>query len=191
MAYYLNNQQLPDGQPFKIGDLIYPWSYLEILSTTQLSSMGITQIAAGSAFDAKYYWDIDIPKDLEDVEQVDSRDGTELYEQVWDETVDNGEGNAPGAMVNTENRLVKKGLKASCTEEVKSKAGDILAKTDWYLYRLAEREVEVPENIATYRAAIIAESDRLETAIAAVTDVEELIAVMATQDWDNSLNPTV
>jgi hypothetical protein len=191
MAYYLNNQQLPDGQPFTIGEFTYPWSYLEILSTAQLSSMGITQIAPVSGFDSKYYWDVDLPKHLDDREEVDSKTEEPLYVQVWDPTFDNGEGSQPGAMVDTEERLVSKGLKTICTSEIKSKAGAILAKTDWYLYRLAEREVEVPENIATHRAAIIAESDRLETAIAAVTDVEELIAVMATQDWDNSLNPTV
>jgi hypothetical protein len=191
MAYYLNNQQLPDGQPFTIGDLTYPWSYLEILSTTQLSSMGITQIAPAAGFDSKYYWDVDLPKNLEDREEVDSETDEPLYVKVWDPEFDNGEDSQPGAMVDTTERLVSLGLKTTCTAEIKSKAGSILAKTDWYLYRLAEREVEVPENIATHRAAIIAESDRLETAIAAVTDVEELIAVMNSQDWDDSLNPTV
>ena len=190
MAYYLNNQQLPDGQPFKIGDLIYPWSYLEILSTAQLSSMGITQINA-SSFDSKYYWGIDSPRHLEDREEVDFKTDEPLYVQVWDPAVDNGEGVFPGAMVDTEERLVSYGLKTTCKAEIKSKAGAILAKTDWYLYRLAEREVEVPANIATHRAAIIAESDRLELAIVAATNVEELIAVMNSQNWDDSLNPTV
>jgi hypothetical protein len=190
MAYYLNNQQLPDGQPFKIGDLIYPWSYLEILSTAQLSSMGITQINA-SSFDSKYYWGIDSPRHLEDREEVDFKTAEPLYVQVWDPAVDNGEGVFPGAMVDTEERLVSYGLKTTCKAEIKSKAGAILAKTDWYLYRLAEREVEVPANIATHRAAIIAESDRLELAIVAATNVEELIAVMNSQNWDDSLNPTV
>jgi hypothetical protein len=190
MAYYLNNQQLPDGQPFKIGDLIYPWSYLEILSTAQLSSMGITQIAEGTGFDPKYYWGINSPKHLDDREESD-KDDNPIYVQVWDPTFDNGEDRIPGAMVDTTERLVSLGLKTICTAEIKQTAGSILAKTDWYLYRLAEREVEVPADIATHRAAIIAESDRLETAIAAVTDVEELIAVMNSQDWDDSLNPTV
>lgn len=189
MEYYLNGTKLEQGQPFKVGDLIYPWSYLEILSISQLASMGITQIKPASTFNEKYYWDVDLPKQLEDTESVDL-DGNPMYVQVWNPTFDNGPDRQPGAMVDTEERLIQKGLKTTCTAEVKRTAGSILAKTDWYLYRLAERDVEVPANVVTHRAAIIAESDRLETAIAAVTDVEELIAVMNSQNWDDSLNPT-
>ena len=190
MAYYLNGQQLTDGQPFTIGDLTYPWSYLEILSTSQLASMGITQIAPASTFDPKYYWDVDLPKLLEDREEVD-KDGNPLYVQIWDpEAVVEG-ADRLGAMVDTEERLVTKGLKSICTTDVKVKANSILSATDWYLYRFAERAVAVPEDVATHRAAIIAEADRLETAIAAVTDVDELKSVMDSQDWDDSLNPVV
>jgi hypothetical protein len=188
MEYYLNGTKLQEGQPFTIGDLIYPWSYLEILSTSQLASMGITSIAPASTFDSKYYWDINLPKHLEDREESD-KDGNPVYVQVWDPT--NTSNGQPGSMVDTEERVISKGLKTICTAEIKTTAGSILSKTDWYLYRLAEREVEVPANVATHRAAIIAEADRLETAIAAVTDVEELISVMQSQDWDDSLNPTV
>lgn len=191
MEYYLNGNKLQNEQPFTVGEFTYPWSFLEISSRDKLTSMGITQMRPASTFDSKYYWDADLPKHLEDREEVDSETEEPLYVQVWDPTFDNGEDRESGAMVDTTERLVSKGLKTNCTTEVKSKANSILSKTDWYLYRFAERAVAVPENIATHRAAIIAESDRLETAIAAVTDIEELIAVMNTQDWDDSLNPTV
>lgn len=190
MDYYLNEIKLEQGKPFKVGDLIYPWSYLEILSTSQLASMGITQIKKTSTYDPKYYWDDELPKHLEDREEVDIQ-GNPLYEKVWDPTFDNGGNSLPGAMVDTEERLISKGLKTNCIAEVKQIAGSILAKTDWYLYRLAERDIEVPSNVAAHRAAIIAESDRLETAILAVTDVGELIAVMNSQSWDNTLSPAV
>lgn len=190
MEYYLNSTKLQSNQPFTIGDLTYPWSYLEILSTAQLASMGITQLAPAATFDAKYYWDNNLPKHLEDREEV-NEDGEPLYVQVYDPEFDNGEDRIPGAMVDTTQRLVSLGLKTTCTTEVKSKANSILSKTDWYLYRFAERAVAVPENVAAHRGAVIAESNRLEIALAAVTDVVELIAVMNSQDWDNSLNPSV
>lgn len=190
MEYYLNGTKLQNGRPFTVGDLTYPWSYLEILSTAQLASMGITQLAPAATFDAKYYWDNNLPKHLDDREESDL-DGNLLYVQVYDPTFDNGEDRIPGAMVDTEKRLVSSGLKTTCTAEVNAKANSILSKTDWYLYRLAERAVAVPQTVVTHRAAVIAESDRLETALAAVTDVVELIAVMNSQDWDDSLNPSV
>lgn len=190
MEYYLNGTKLQEGQPFMIGDLTYPWSYLEILSASQLASMGITQIRPASTFDSKYYWSENNPKHLDDREESDI-DGNPLYVKVWDPTFDNGPDREPGAMVDSNERLVSKGLKTTCTAEIKATAGSILAKTDWYLYRFAERAIEVPVEVATHRAAIIAEADRLENLISAVTSVEELIAVMSTQNWDDSLNPSV
>lgn len=187
MAYYLNGQKLTDGQPFAIGDFVYPWSYLEILSITQLASMGITQIAPASTFNSKYYFDAETPKNLDDVEEVYAETGEPMYVKVWDPTFDNGEGKQPGAMVDTEERVVTKGLKSNCKAEIKSTANEILLKTDWYVYRKAERSIDVPTDVATHRAAIVAEADRLETAITAVTTVEELISVMSNQNWDDSL----
>jgi hypothetical protein len=190
MDYYLNGTKLQNDQPFTVGDLTYPWSYLEILSTTQLASMGITQIAPVSTFDTKYYWDVDLPKHLEDREEI-GEDGEPLFVKVFDAEFDNGEDRLPGAMVDSTERLVSLGLKTTCTAEVKTKANSILSKTDWYLYRLAEREIEVPADVASHRAAVIAEAERLEAAISTVEDVEELISVMNSQDWDDSLNPSV
>jgi hypothetical protein len=41
----------------------------------------------------------------------------------------------------------------------------------------AERNVDIPSSVATYRASIVAKADELETAISAVTSVEQLIAL--------------
>jgi hypothetical protein len=43
--------------------------------------------------------------------------------------------------------------------------------------RKAERSVDIPTSVATYRASVVAKSEALETAIAAVTSVEQLIAL--------------
>ena len=58
-----------------------------------------------------------------------------------------------------------------------------MAQTDWYVYRKFERMVDIPETVATARAAIVAECTRLETAITAAADVEALIAVVQAQNW--------
>jgi hypothetical protein len=67
--------------------------------------------------------------------------------------------------------------------QVKDTAGKLLAQTDWYVTRKVERNVDIPTDVASKRAAIVAESERLETAIAGVTNVEQLIEVMNSQDW--------
>jgi hypothetical protein len=68
--------------------------------------------------------------------------------------------------------------------EVKHTAGTILNQTDWYVTRKMEREVAIPADVVAQRAHVVAESERLEVAIAACADVEALIEVMNNQNWD-------
>ena len=86
-------------------------------------------------------------------------------------------------MVDSEERLVTKGLKSQWTAQVKTTAGSLLAATDWMVIRKAERDVAIPAETQTYRAAVVAECDRLETAIAGAADVPALIAVVNAQNW--------
>ena len=69
------------------------------------------------------------------------------------------------------------GLKSQFIAQVKTTAGSILAQTDWMVIRKAEHNVDIPSAVATYRASVVAKADELETAISAVTTVEQLIAL--------------
>jgi hypothetical protein len=91
--------------------------------------------------------------------------------------------NGQPAMVDSTERLVTKGLKSQWTSQVKQTAGSMLAQTDWMVVRKAERNVDIPATVVAKRAAIVAECDRLETAIAACTTVEALIVVVGNQGW--------
>jgi len=66
------------------------------------------------------------------------------------------------------------GLKSQFIAQVKTTAGSILAQTDWMVIRKAERNVDIPSSVATYRASVVAKADEFETAISAVTTVAEL-----------------
>ena len=77
------------------------------------------------------------------------------------------------------------GLKSQYINQFKGVANSLLSATDWTLVRKIERNIDVPASIATYRAAVVAEANRLETAIAAATTVEELIAAV-----DSALFPS-
>jgi len=77
-------------------------------------------------------------------------------------------------------------LKTMFVAQVKATAGSMLATTDWYVIRKAERDVAIPTEVATLRASIVAESDRLEAAIVASQNVVELIAVMNAQGWSQA-----
>jgi hypothetical protein len=69
------------------------------------------------------------------------------------------------------------GLKSNFISQVKATAGTILAQTDWMVIRKAERNVDIPSSVATYRASVVAKANELETAISAVTTVEQLASL--------------
>jgi hypothetical protein len=126
--------------------------------------------------DDRYYWVTanengsfsKMPKALEDREEVDEN-GNPLYVRVYDE--------ATKSMVDSTKRLVTKGLKSNHIAQVKQTANSILAQTDWMVIRKAERNIDIPADTVAYRAAVVAKASELETAISAVTSVEELIAL--------------
>jgi len=101
-----------------------------------------------------------------------------LYVQV----LDNTDPDNP-VMVDSDERLVTKGLKSTMIAQVKHTAGTLLAQTDWYVTRLNEKSTAIPADVTTNRDAIRTECDRLETAIAGAADVEALITVMNSQNW--------
>ena len=74
-------------------------------------------------------------------------------------------------------------LKSERTARVKEQANEQLALTDWMVIRKAERETPIPSATVTYRAAVIIECTRLETAITGAADVNALQAVMQAQNW--------
>jgi len=126
--------------------------------------------------DDRYYWVTQnpdgsytgVPKELEDREEVD-QDGNPMYVKVYDE--------ATQSMVDSNKRLVTKGLKSNHIAQVKHNTNITLAQTDWYVIRKAERNVDIPADVATYRAAVIAWATATEASITAVTTVEELKAI--------------
>ena len=127
--------------------------------------------------DDQYYWVTQnengsytgVPKALEDKEESDEN-GNPLYVQIWDATANDGK----GAMVNTTERLITKGLKSQWIAKVKHNTNMTLASTDWYVIRKAERSIDIPADVATYRANVIAWATATEASITAVTTVEQL-----------------
>jgi hypothetical protein len=128
--------------------------------------------------DDRYYWVTQnedgsytgVPKALEDREESDEN-GNPMYVKVL------GEVDGKPAMVDSTERLITKGLKSNHIAQVKHNTNMTLAQTDWYVIRKAERNIAIPADVATYRAAVIAWATATEASITAVTTVEELKAI--------------
>jgi len=74
-------------------------------------------------------------------------------------------------------------LKTTFKAQVKDTANKLLAQTDWYVIRKAERNVDIPTDIADKRNAIVTEANRLDSEIDLVDSVEGLIAILNNQAW--------
>ncbi len=179
MAFQINGKHLPEGTSFyDANGNQYGSGWLNQATEEQKLAIGITWVADPIPFDTRFYWDYDLPKALEDKAEV-KEDGTPLYKQVYDKTANGG----LGAMVDTTEQVITKGLKSQFIAQVKDTAGKLLAQTDWYVIRKAERNVDIPAEVALKRTQIVTEADRLETDIQASTTVEGLIEVLNAQNW--------
>ena len=108
-------------------------------------------------FDSRYYWSADVPKSLDDVNEVD-----ENGDPVLDD-----EGN----------QVVTLGLKSQAIARAKQQAGGELAATDWIIIRAAEGRKPASQSVINERNAIRDASDAKEAAILACTTLEEFIAL--------------
>ena len=148
MPFKLGIKTIQLDTPFTHNDIQYPANWIRLASEADKAAIGMTWEDDPVRADDRFYWngDINNPKALEDVT----------------ETVEGKE-------------YTTKGLKSNFISQVKTTAGSILSQTDWMVIRKAERNVDIPTSIITYRSSVVAKVDELETAIQAVTTVEELI----------------
>ena len=112
------------------------------------------------------------PRIFNDREESD-KDGN----PVWVKVLDNTDPENP-QMVDSSVRLVTKGLKTNWTANFKKTVHDLLKPTDAKVM-----DETITEEETTYRTAVVAEGDRLDTALAACTGLDGLINIVNSQNW--------
>jgi hypothetical protein len=122
---------------------------------------------------------VNTPRILEDRLEV-NQDNTPMYVKIWDATANGGQ----GAMVDTTEQMVTKGLKSQYKTQFKQTANSMLAQTDWMVIRKVERNVAIPADVATKRAAILTECDRLIAAVTAASDMTAFITAVNSANWN-------
>ena len=157
--FKLNNQPIGLDQPFTTEDgTQYPANWIRLASPEERAEIGITEVAEPEIYDDRFYWSPSNPKQLDD-EIIIPEDGQDFQSYV------------------------QKGLKSQWSAQIKDTTNKLLAESDWMIVRKYERKVAIPEATVTYRAAVLAECDRLLAAIAGAADVDALAAVLANQGW--------
>jgi hypothetical protein len=161
--FLLNGKPLAVDTPFQIDGTSYPANWLRLTSIEEKNAVGITEVPDDVIdYDSRFYWGVDNPKQLNDL-TVTPEQG-EPYTQH--------------------------GLKHQWIAQVKDTANKLLAQSDWMVIRKIERSIDLPASTVTYRAAVVTETNRLETDITACADVPALIAVVSAQAWPEVNNGT-
>jgi len=149
-AVVKNNQvvyTLQPGQQLFVDGVDYGFNWLIALDSTRLAQLGVQEVVNTPMPDQRYYW---VSSTVEVVDDV----------ATW-------------VHATTPKDLAE--LKQQAITSVKASANQQLQQTDWTVIRKAERNVDIPSDIASNRQAIVASCNAKELAITASTTVEELI----------------
>jgi len=147
----------------KVGDLTTLFPDTSSPNASFAQEQGALEVVEGEQKDQRFYW------------------VTFSHYEVNDSVVTRTYTNTPKALddVTNEDASVTKGLKSQWIAQNKANANLLLASTDWMVIRKAERDVAIPSDVVTARAAIIVNCTAKEVAIAACTTIEDFINVVA------------
>ena len=84
----LDGKQLRPGRPFTHNGIQYPANWLRLTSWAEKEAIGITEVPDPAPVDTRFYWDTDIPKQLEDTTDVVSGITTTGLKTQWKEQQD-------------------------------------------------------------------------------------------------------
>ncbi len=159
---------LTDGNVTKVGELATLFPDTSNPNHAFAVEQGALEVVEGEQKDQRFYWV------TFDSYQVSNGVVTRTYvntPKALEDVTETPEG--------TSEPVTTKGLKSQFISQAKAAANSQLASTDWCVTRKFERNIDVPADIATARAAIISDCTAKEAAIAACTTMEQLIAVVA------------
>ena len=165
---------LTDGNVTKVGELANLFPDTSNPNHAFAIEQGALEVVEGEQKDQRFYWV------TFDSYQVNGNVVTRQYTntpKALEDVTETPEGQTEP--------VTTKGLKSQWIAQVKASANSLLASTDWMVIRKAERDVAIPSDVVTARAAIIADCTAKETAIAACTTIDALIAVVAPVNVQN------
>ena len=172
MAWLYNGRTLKVGKSWTDDNgYKHPYNWATAWSDEDKTQWGVTwQDDPDTSYDNRFYWAKDVERSLDDINVVDE-DGNAVIDPI------------------TGVQMVQLGLKSQWIAQTKSTANSLLAKSDWYVVRNAEKSTAIPTEISTYRDAVRTATATIETAINGCADLDAFkLLFIAPTDVDG--NPT-
>ena len=159
MPWTYNGKIIKAGQSFVDSNgITHPPNWSATWSDDYKKSVGMVWQEEPESFDNRFYWDVDTPKNLDDVALVDS-DGNKILDAQGDQ-------------------LISLGLKSVWKNTIKAQAKSLLEPTDWMVIRLQEDSSKtLASKYSTYRAAVREASTTIEGKIDGAGDLTAFMAL--------------
>ena len=150
MAWLYNGRTLKVGKSWTDDNgYKHPYNWATAWSDADKTHWGVTwQDDVDTSYDNRFYWAKDVERSLTDINVVD-----ENGDAVIDPT--------------TGVQMIQLGLKSQWIAQTKATANSLLAKSDWYVVRNAEKSVAIPSEITIYQSDL----DNLSQAVAFVLSI--------------------
>jgi hypothetical protein len=159
---------ISNGQVTQVGELSILFPNTSNPNHAFAIEQGALEVVEGEQKDQRFYWV------TFDSYQVNGSVVTRTYTntpKALEDVTETPEGQTEP--------VTTKGLKSQWIAQNKQTTNGLLGYTDWMVIRKAERNIEIPADIAAERIKLVAECNAKEAAIIAATTMEEFLAVVA------------
>ena len=163
--------------------------FLQNATEQECLDIGLYHLVEGTKPDLRFYWEADPSYTIDESTKTVTSSYT-LNPRIFNDRSEVDKDNNPmwvkvlsgtgleAEMVDSDKRLVTKGLKTIWTANFKKTVHDLLKPTDAKVM-----DETITEEETTYRNAVVTEGDRLDAAITACTDLDGLINIVNSQNW--------
>lgn len=159
---------LIDGNVTKVGELATLFPDTSNPNHAFAVEQGALEVVEGEQKDQRFYWV------TFDSYQVNGSVVTRTYTntpKALEDVTETPEG--------ATEPVITKGLKSQWIAQNKQTTNGLLGYTDWMVIRKAERNIDIPADIAAERIRLVAECNAKEVAIRACTTMDEFLAIVA------------
>ena len=146
-----------------IGDVQYPSKIFQLWSTSELEAIGIYEVVFNDTNKKDEQWYINTNQSFAFSDDVITASYGTATAKAHADTLFTAQDETDG--LGTEGELATRGLKYNLIQTVKQQAAGILANTDWYITRNAEKSTAIPSAITTHRDLVRSRQATMETQI--------------------------
>ena len=163
-----------------IGDVQYPSKIFQLWTIAEKEAIGIYEVVFDNSNFKDEQWYINTNQSFAFADNtVTASYGTATPKAYADSNGVDENGDELNPIV------VIEGLKTTLIKTLKLQVANILANTDWYITRNAEKSTAIPSAISTHRDAVRTKQASMETAITNASDTPALETLYAyTRDSD-------